>query len=82
MLKLEPDNIAEFLVVADAYQCSSLKMTCLDFIKNHLAQAMASAGWAGRLASNAPLLNEVVAHNAGLTATSESESRGTKRGRD
>ena len=81
-LKLDSDNVVEFLVVADSYHCSRLKMTCLAFIKNHLAQAMASAGWAAQLASNAPLLNESIEHNEGITATSESESRGTKRGRD
>lgn len=79
---LEPDCAAEILVVADSYYCSSLKVRCLDVIKQHTAQVMSSLGWTKWLASNATLLNQVLAHIAGCTANSSAESRGTKRRRD
>jgi len=79
---LEPDCVAEVLVVADSYHCSNLKVRCLDLIKNHTAQVMAAPGWTTWLAGNAPLLNEVVGHIAGFTANGNAEGGGKKRGRD
>jgi len=67
---LSSSNAARRISLAHAHCCGLLKQECLDFMKDNISDVMKSEDWATHLAGKAELLNEVLAHIAGVSLVS------------
>jgi len=63
------DRCAFFFKLSQGEQTPArlMKQECLDFMKDNISDVMKSEDWATHLAGNAELLNEVLAHIAGVS---------------
>ena len=71
---LSIENVATRLVLGEQAEADQLKESCLEFIKPNAAAVMATEGWA-RVASDAPLLNEVMAFIVGAATGNKGKKR-------